>query len=614
MGKKISFKKINIKKEEFASKNSLKTKTFSASKFSKINIFQQTFFSRLNVFILLTSFIFQGLYLNKVAIASSDLENDEEEINFDVPVEKENYSLLDVVTNMETVEDSSHNSEDNKETSTPEEDLNTDIALIGEKNGDEVLNNRNEKKSDDLLEVSSEEGTEVVPEDGGDEQKVLNDDSDIVIQEEEEVTLNDNLGNDSNSTEKSPENNENVDIEESTEETNDLDNFTEKTDRITRINNSKNENGEDLDNNTEEEYSKSDTEKFTSSVERTNGLSFSGDECVTVSDGSFYCNKRVEKKADNALFSAPDKDGDLEIFLVRDGKQVQITHNNTDDASPYFDNISNTIVWHRLINDRYQIVSFDLKTNKESILTSGSVNNMEPTRQGDYTVWQRWTGESWNIILLFDDEEINLTNDINNHNLTPRIQGNLVIWNHHTNSGEKKVGIYDLEAKSLIIIDDPEGITVDNPRVVLMYDSLYPNGDIVTKGYDLISNKFIDIDSLPINLPDIPRSEEVKETKALTQTKLEHDAIVENNNLPNVSGGGDGDDDSEKTQTTTENVSEEENSESLDVSTEDEEKLADESFTLDLSENNLSDKDSSNLNNDYDLIIPEFSKDDEISV
>ena len=268
------------------------------------------------------------------------------------------------------------------------------------------------------------------------------------------------------------------------------------------------------------------TYESVSVAESDDAVVFDKDDCTKLEDGSFYCREIEEERLEDALFSARDQDGDLEIFLVRDGKQAQITENLVDDASPYFDNISNTIVWQRLIDDRFQIISYDLESGEESQLTDGSVNNMQPTRQGKYTVWQSWLNNSWNIILYDGIVQKEITND-DNHNLAPHIQGSLVIWNRTNTNGDKTIEMYNIDSGSYVTVNDPDGLTVDNPRMVLVYDSLHPNGDIVTKGYDIFTGEFIQLDTLPKPLPDIPDSETTTEVKALVQPKPEVKTIIE---------------------------------------------------------------------------------------
>ncbi len=139
-------------------------------------------------------------------------------------------------------------------------------------------------------------------------------------------------------------------------------------------------------------------------------FAFNRSECTEVEDGSFYCQKASDEQQPNdGLFAAPDNSGDMEIYVVQDGVEQKLTDNLVEDASPYFDVRSNTMVWHRLLNDRYQIISYDIDSGEETQLTNTRVNNMEPSRSGDYTVWQRWVGNNWEIILFDGQIETQLT-------------------------------------------------------------------------------------------------------------------------------------------------------------------------------------------------------------
>lgn len=261
-------------------------------------------------------------------------------------------------------------------------------------------------------------------------------------------------------------------------------------------------------------------------------FTFNHDECTTLASGSFYCLKDDTKQLEDALFAAPDIDGDLEIYLVRNGTQSQVTSNLVDDAAPFFDQNSDTMVWHRLIADRYQIISYDISSGIETQLTAGENNSMEPTRQGKYTVWQSWSDNNWNIVLLDGNERRTIT-ESSAHDIAPYVHGSLVVWNRYNNGKDKTIEMYDMISETYVTVDDPEGLSVTNPRMVFVYDSLHPNGDVVTKGYDMISRKFIQLDTLPRQLPDeLPESESTGETRALIQSKptVKSDESVQNNN------------------------------------------------------------------------------------
>lgn len=266
---------------------------------------------------------------------------------------------------------------------------------------------------------------------------------------------------------------------------------------------------------------------FTAYVESDSAFSFDKNECTKLASGSFYCQEAPKDIPKDALFAAPDADGDTEIYFVKDGVQSQVTNNLTDDAAPYYDNNSDTIVWHRLLDDRYQIISYDVDSGEETVLTNTEENNMEPTRQGKYTVWQRWVNGGWNIILHDGKSEQQITRT-SSHNVAPYIHGTLVVWNRHNISGEKTIEMYDIINQTYVTINDSEGMSVSNPRMVFVYDSLNASGDIVTRGYDILAKRFIDLDTLPRPIPDqIPESESTGETRALIQNKPTQKSEVE---------------------------------------------------------------------------------------
>lgn len=250
-------------------------------------------------------------------------------------------------------------------------------------------------------------------------------------------------------------------------------------------------------------------------------IQFDKKDCVSVADGSYYCRAKIspDSETKDGLFSQPDSDGDLEIYLARAGELIQITHNTVDDASPFFDAKSDTIVWHRQINDRYQIVSYDIQSGAESQITTDTVNNMEPGRFGTYTVWQHWNVDNWDI-MLYDGNKITLLTDTPQHDIAPTIRGELVIWNRLTDDNVQTIELYDLTTHEYTTINDNEGGALSNPRMVLVYDAQFANGDIITKGYNVETGEITALHSLPVPTPsDIPEPDTTGETRALIQAK-----------------------------------------------------------------------------------------------
>jgi hypothetical protein len=261
-------------------------------------------------------------------------------------------------------------------------------------------------------------------------------------------------------------------------------------------------------------------------------FAFNKNECTEVEDGSFYCQKiSSNTMADNDLFAAPDATGDMEIYVIQNGEQIQVTDNAVDDASPYYDQRSKTIVWHRLVNDRYQIISYDVENQTEVQLTDTSVNNMEPTKNGDYTVWQRWVQNNWEIILREGDVETQITDSIE-HDIAPHIRGDLIIWNVRSSDGSQSLMTYDTGSESFNEIKDTDGVSVTNPRMLVMYEAQYQNGDTVMKGFDPVTGEIIPIERIPRDLPsDIPSPETTGEVRARPTTSQSEEELSSDSDL-----------------------------------------------------------------------------------
>lgn len=250
-------------------------------------------------------------------------------------------------------------------------------------------------------------------------------------------------------------------------------------------------------------------------------MQFNKSDCVTVEDGSFYCQvtKQESTEVADGLFAMQDIDGDLEIFVRKAGELTQLTFNKVDDAAPYFDSSSNSIVWHRLIDDRYQIISYALTVKEEIQLTADAVNNMEPSRSGANTVWQRWNNDNWDIV-LYDGTETKFITDSGMHDIAPKVKGDLVMWNRLHPDTTQTIELYDITTKEFTTISDTEGGALSNPRMVLVYETEFENGDKITKGYDVETGEITPITSKPAEIPDeLPDPDATGETRALLPIK-----------------------------------------------------------------------------------------------
>jgi hypothetical protein len=249
-------------------------------------------------------------------------------------------------------------------------------------------------------------------------------------------------------------------------------------------------------------------------------IKFQNEECVSVGDGAFYCStaKTDTVLLEDGVFSAPDADGDLEIFVRLNGEESQLTFNNRDDSSPYYDALSDRIVWHSNYNDRYQVISYDMRKNEEFRLTDSAYNNMEPVAYGDITMWQAWINNNWEI-MLYDGTELKQLTNNTTHDVSPSIRGGYIVWQSQFADGWQ-VAMFDQETGHIEYIKSESGAKVENPRFVLVYDSTNGAGDIQTLGYDFDNNRSFALSNVPAQLPDeLPEPDQTGETRALIQNK-----------------------------------------------------------------------------------------------
>ncbi len=250
-----------------------------------------------------------------------------------------------------------------------------------------------------------------------------------------------------------------------------------------------------------------------------NRYSFAREECVAMGEGTFYCAKAEQGDTPvvtERVFAEADEQGDLEIFVDFKNQRKQITNNEVDDDAPTYDVESNSLVWHRLLDGRYQIVSYDLSTNKETLLTNDRFNNMYPSRHRDATVWQSWVGNDWDIMLEVGGV-VTMLSDNAVPDIAPKINGDFVIWQAFEN-GAWKVKVYNRSTGVVDTIADADGASVQNPRFVLVYDAKHNNGDVETLGYDLAGKVAVPLSATSKPAPkNIPEPEQTGEERALVQ-------------------------------------------------------------------------------------------------
>lgn len=246
-----------------------------------------------------------------------------------------------------------------------------------------------------------------------------------------------------------------------------------------------------------------------------NFYQFSKQSCVAVGAGAYHCTNKEASDVDtqSVVYSGPGADGSLEIYLkTTRGNVKQITDNNYDDSSPHYDPESMRVVYQRLIDGRYQVVLFDIMEEKETQLTFSKTNNMEPKVSDAGIVWQAWDGNDWEI-MLFDGSYTEQLTENSVEDVAPVIQDGYVLWNV-LGGDEQQARVYSLDTKETTSIQGYEGGSIINPRFVLVYDTEYENGDVVTQSFDPSTGLSEPIAakpaSDPVNIPDTDPTGEIR--------------------------------------------------------------------------------------------------------
>ncbi|MEK7638655.1 MAG: hypothetical protein AAB388_00695 [Patescibacteria group bacterium] len=256
-----------------------------------------------------------------------------------------------------------------------------------------------------------------------------------------------------------------------------------------------------------------------------NFYQFSRQSCVAVGDGTYHCTTKTDPELDQnaVVYAEHGPSGNMEIFLrTAKGEIRQLTDNEYDDTAPYYDAETLTIVWQRLIDDRYQIIEYDISEAKESQLTFSRTNNMQPKVSAEGVVWQAWDNNDWEI-MYFDGKYTDQLTDNITQDVTPVIEDGYILWSVLGKSAQE-ARVYSLKSGEMLSITGHEGGVIENPRFVLVYDTKFENGDIVTQGFDPVTGLSAPISAKPAEKPiDIPTPDPIGEIRALIQNKSPHE-------------------------------------------------------------------------------------------
>lgn len=117
------------------------------------------------------------------------------------------------------------------------------------------------------------------------------------------------------------------------------------------------------------------------------------------------------------------------------------------------------------------------------------------------------------------------------------------MWNRLASDNTQTIELFDIITQEFTTITDEEGGALSNPRMVLVYETEFANGDVVTKGYDVETGEVTPLANDPAELPEeLPDPDATGETRALVQPKnpVKEDSEFGEDIYPGVDGNNTG--------------------------------------------------------------------------
>lgn len=267
------------------------------------------------------------------------------------------------------------------------------------------------------------------------------------------------------------------------------------------------------------------TEEVSTHTTDADRFTFGVTECVAMGNGAFQCVRGGESGAETEvrgpLYAAKDASGDMEIYLSTETGTRPITANEYDDDAPSADPTTGDIVWQAQIDDRMQVMHYNRETGATTRITKEAYNSMQPSIYEGDIAFQAWIGNDWEIVLVDDMEGRKILTDNATHDITPSITNDYIMWQAF--EGEEWVGkVYDRRTAEIETVRGMDGGKVENPRMIMVFDSTKENGDTDTLGYDPVSGEVVSlaVTPVPVAPEKIPEPEPEQDEKALVQPSV----------------------------------------------------------------------------------------------
>ncbi len=230
--------------------------------------------------------------------------------------------------------------------------------------------------------------------------------------------------------------------------------------------------------------------------------------CLTFDDGSYFCVNPGEATGTYAApapyFKAyatkdPQK-GNEEIFIQEGGRVTQITRTNYDNIQPVWNKDASLVAWQGMMNDRWQIFLYDRATGATHVLSSGDVNNINPTIEGRRVAWQGWDN-NWEIYLATPSSTDWSTEEITHDpwaNIEPQLAGGLLAWQSYQNNSWQ-IFVDDLASGAVSQVSAGGGANT-NPHFLLTWNN-EENGKTQAFQYDVSSGEVSPLGAPPVPTP-----------------------------------------------------------------------------------------------------------------
>jgi hypothetical protein len=142
--------------------------------------------------------------------------------------------------------------------------------------------------------------------------------------------------------------------------------------------------------------------------------------------------------------------------------------------------------------------------------------------------------------MFFDGSYTEQITNNDTQDVAPVIQDKYILWNV-LGGNEQQARVYSLATKETVPIQGYEGGSIINPRFVLLYDTQFANGDVVTQTFDPTTGLSKPVAAKPAPAPvQIPNTDPTGEIRALITGKTQKDEKDMGTVQNDSSGSGDG--------------------------------------------------------------------------